>query len=297
VLLLYDAAQRKEHFIREVTFRNGLEPFGFVVPTPTRPEVAALKHSPFPGLRSFAPTDDFPPPRQSDKDNQEGGTGARRAGAGVEVLEIAKVGSFTAYVLAASDARGFAEWLAQNGFEGSSSTDEWLAHYVRLQFFYVAMRYDAPREVTAPSRVVAETVRISFSTPVPYYPYLEPRRPVGAAAPERLLDLWLVSSAPWTPISARRAGGKTEWVRPFRPTRGSAARYQLASLSDEIQPLLPSGTLQLQTFQDQKASREGFGDVLFAPLAPNTLAPERLEELSPFLGSLDAELMPAGGAP
>ncbi len=297
VLLLYDAAQRKEHFIREVTFRNGVEPFGFVVPTPTRPEVAALKQSPFPALRSLAPTDDFPPLRKGDSDNKEGGTGARRAGAGVEVLEVARVGSFTAFVLSASDARGFAEWLAQNGFRGSPSTDAWLAHYVRLKFFYVAMRYEAPREVTAPTRVVAETVRISFSTPVPFYPYLEPVRDAGTASPERLLDLWLVSSAPWTPISARRAGSKTEWVRPFRPTRGSAARYQLEASSDEIRPLLPSGDLRLQTFQDQKSSREGFGDVLFAPVAPNTLSPERLEELEPLLGSLDAELLPAGGAP
>jgi hypothetical protein len=294
VLLLYDSASRKEHFIREVTFRNGTEPFGFVVPTPSRPEVAAVKQSPFPALRSIASTDDFPPAPTRRSDNKEGGTGARRAGSGVQVLEVSKVGSFTAFVLAASDARGFAEWLAQNGFQSSPSTDEWLAHYVRQNFFYVAMRYEAPREVTSAARVVAETVRISFATPVPYYPYLEPRPSGGRASPERLLDLWLVSTASWTPISARTAGSKTTWVRPFRPTRGSAARYQLeAALGDELRALLPTGELKLQTFQDQKASREGFGDVLFAPVAPNALAAERLDELKPLLGSIDPALLPA----
>ena len=297
VLLIYDTASRKEHFVREVTFRNGLEPFGFVVPTPSRPEVAAVKQSPFPALRAVALTDDFPPPRRSSGDNKEGGTGARRASAGVEVLAISKVGSFTAFVLAASDAKAFGEWLTQNGFQGSPATDEWLDHYVRQKFFYVAMRYEPPAEASSAARVVAETVRISFSTPVPYYPYLEPRRAAGAPSPERLLDLWLVSTAPWTPISARTAGSKTAWVRPFRPTRGSAARYQLeASLGDELVSLLPNGTVTLQTFQDQKTSREGFGDVLFAPVSPNSLAPERLDELRLLLGSLDSALLPAPGA-
>ena len=42
VVLFYDAEQEREHFIREIAFEHSDDPFGFVVPTPSRPEVASL---------------------------------------------------------------------------------------------------------------------------------------------------------------------------------------------------------------------------------------------------------------
>ncbi len=54
-LIVFDATKRREHFVREVVFRAAQEPFGFVVPTPTRPEVAAVKKSPFTALRTQFP--------------------------------------------------------------------------------------------------------------------------------------------------------------------------------------------------------------------------------------------------
>jgi len=64
----------------------------------------------------------------------------------------------------------------------------------------------------------SETIRISFPTPAPYYPYFEPRRPplpAGESVPARLLELWVVSPARVTPISARTVDGKTSWVSPM----------------------------------------------------------------------------------
>ena len=181
-LILFDAAKRREHFVREVVFRASREPFGFVVPTPARPEVAKVKKSPFPTLR-----EEFPfrrPPRNSGRvAGIVSGDGA--SGASVEVLDVTKVGKFTAFVLSASDANGLATWLAQNGFVTTPETDAWLAHYVKLGFFYVAMRYEPSARDRG--RTTAETIRISFDTPLPYYPYLEPAPPKGkvAARPRR----------------------------------------------------------------------------------------------------------------
>src|SRR5262249_43589386 len=86
-LIVYDAERRREHFVREVVFSASREPFGFVVPTPSRPEVAKVKKSPFPKLR-----DEFPFRRPH--------PGGRVAAAGtvevllqdsVEVLEVTRV--------------------------------------------------------------------------------------------------------------------------------------------------------------------------------------------------------------
>lgn len=300
VLLIFDPSKEREHFVREVAFRNGSEPFGFVVPTPSRPEVAAVAKSPFVALHATAPTDDFGADASAGDDNKEGGGGARRASASaptaVNVLEVSKVGSFTAFVIEASDATAFARWLEKNGFASTPSSDEWLRHYVRVRFFFVALRYDPPETAGKGSAsTISETLRISFATPVPFYPYLEPRG--SARSPERLLDLWLVSTLPWTPVAARSSSDGVAWVRPLRPTRGYAPRSSLeGALGADLSALLPVGELSVQTFQDQKASREGLGDVLFAPLHPGALGPPQLERLRPLLGLLDAELLPVEAA-
>jgi hypothetical protein len=210
-LILYDAEKRREHFIREVVFSEAREPFGFVVPTPARPEVAKLQKSPFAKLReSF----DFYAPervvRLADADSDA---------SSVKVLEVSKVGRFTAFVLSASDAAGLSSWLSQNGFVNTPATDVWLAHYVKLRFFYVAMRYEP--SAGAKGKTTAETVRISFDSPLPYYPYLEPDAPIGKGpARPRLLEIWLVSTRDFVPVSPR-SREKADWVRPFL----NGARY------------------------------------------------------------------------
>jgi hypothetical protein len=57
VAMIFDREKELEHFVREVSFDAGDSAFGFIVPTPTQPTVAAEK-SPFAKLRaaySFAP--------------------------------------------------------------------------------------------------------------------------------------------------------------------------------------------------------------------------------------------------
>jgi Uncharacterized protein conserved in bacteria (DUF2330) len=294
VLIIYDPKTEKEHFIREVAFNDGSEAFGFVVPTPSLPEVKSVAKSPFPALSANVPSDDFG--SDANGDNMEGGGGVRPGPAkpAVTVYDVSKIGSFTAFVLAATDAKAFGKWLEKNGFVTTPDTDEWLRHYVRMKFFYVAMRYDPPKAGDDSKResVLAETVRISFSTPLPYYPYLEPRH-VKRSQPERLLDLWLLSTARWVPIAARKGGAQTSWVRPLRPTDGRASRTLLERiLSPELVALLPPGDLIVDTFQDQKSSREGLGDVLFAQATHATLGKEQVERLKPLLGILDPELVP-----
>src|SRR5688572_3283833 len=55
VLIIHDAARGREHFIREVAFRRADQRFGFVVPTPTLPEVVKVEKTPFSRLRRRFP--------------------------------------------------------------------------------------------------------------------------------------------------------------------------------------------------------------------------------------------------
>lgn len=301
-LIVYDAAREREHFVRQVAFKDGAETFGFVVPTPTRPEVKKVQHGPFAALRSQFP---FEPPEPLDDKTVEPlrrrlGGGVSSNGTGVSVLEVLKVGSFTAFVLAADDEHALAGWLRDNGLVSTPEADAWLAHYVRMKFFYVAMRYDpAPsagsKPAGTPDMVKAETIRISFATPVPYYPYLEPAALPGASP--RLLELWVATDAERTPVAAKVEGSTTRWKSPLEPgaryAHGGVTGERLkAALHPELGELLPSGDLVVQSFQDQKSSRQGWGDILFAPVQRVELDAGKSERLKSLLGILDPALVP-----
>jgi hypothetical protein len=277
VLLIHDPVAGKEHFIRTVVFRKAASPFGFVVPVPSRPEVAAVAKEPFQELRrSF----DFLRTHS-----------AMGFGGGVSVLEKKKVGSLDAFVLSAHDEHALSEWLADHHLTSTKQTDAWLAHYVRLGFYYVALRYQPLADSTKDGRLAAETLRISFSTPVPFYPYLEPDHPDAHREP-RVVDLWVVSPEAVVPVALEARNGTRQWVRPFRAGRSfEHARERLTgALGDDLARLLPAGDLGAQTFQDQKWSRSGFGDVLFVPAKRHTSTPAERAKLEPLLPVLDPEL-------
>ncbi|HEX2876923.1 MAG TPA: DUF2330 domain-containing protein [Polyangiaceae bacterium] len=300
-LIVYDDQKSLEHFVREVVFDKGNTAFGFVVPTPGRPEVFPVQKNPFKDLTERFPL--FPPMRSGLM--AAGGTGFSGKGGGadavaVEVLETKRVGSFKTFVLAARDPGAFANWLKQQGFASTPEADRWLAHYVTLGFYFVALRYEPPGAVPkadAEAPPSAETIRISFPTPLPFYPYLEPDAAAGAKTPEqRGLEVWLVTRQRSLPIAARkRATGGVDWLRPLE----SGASYggykeNLAGALGEMTSLLPDGSLFVQRFVDQKRSRAGFGDILFVPEAAGVLPPERREALRALLPLLDPELLPKG---
>ena len=290
-LIIHDAARGREHFVREFAFR-GAERFGIVVPTPSLPEVAKVDIPPFSRLRGSFP---FEMPRPSD-DDRATGCGSSRGGP-VEVVATEKVGSFTAFTLRATDATALAKWLADNELVSTPAADRWFTPYVRMGFYFVALRYDPP-EATGSNKyaVAAETIRISFATPVAYYPYSEPEPEHDVIGP-RLLELWYVGSVPVVPVARyidkTQPDAQPRWVRPLQPGIDlSATRLDVeAVLVDGLRSLLPAGKLVVQTFQDQKLRRSGYQDILFAFAAATPLSPAQQEVLTPLLGVLDPTLI------
>lgn len=292
VLIVHDAARSREHFIREVAFRRADERFGFVVPTPSLPEVAKVDSTPFTKLRqqfAFA----APQAASGSGGGRGSGTGFGGRGGGMQVLAVEKVGSFTAFTLAATDAGALAGWLKKNGLVSTPEADLWLEHYVRMGFYYVAMRYDPPSDATKrrSAAIEAETLRISFDTPVAYYPYFEPEAKHSTTAP-RLLEVWYVGSHPVVPVAEYTQEGRpARWVRPMQAGQDDRdARQKLSeTLDPQLAALLPAGPLVVQTFQDQKRRRTGFKDVLFAS-TQRRLDPETRQKLEPLLAVLDGAL-------
>ena len=292
VLILHDAEKGRQHFVRQVNFDAKDTEFGFIVPTPSQPQVAKAK-APFKALRKSFPFQRLRPPGSGGEGANSRGKGMAVGGAPpVQVLEVKRVGKFTAFVLDASDAAALDNWLKNNNFKVPTQARPWLSHYVKLGFYYVAFRYDRPKKKG--QGLASETVRISFDSPAPYYPYLEPlsARPY----PTRLLSLWLVTSrGDYHPV-ARRTGralfASSPFYRPWRP--GLVHSTSSAALKPVIGPLtkfLPKGAkLSVQTFRDRKRERKGWGDVVLVPGSAIELSEAQLAKHKQLISVLDPSL-------
>jgi hypothetical protein len=333
VLLLWDKDTGIEDFIRETRFDRANQAFGFVVPTPTKPEVAAVKKAPFEALRkAYA----FEPPRPPRSPEVRGGGGLSGAGAGggsgaepppVVVLSEQRIGSFTAFTLATTDAGAFDKWLSDNGFAMTDEAKPWITRYIEQKFFFVALRYE-PKSAGAAAgagagagagdggaaptaEMTSETIRIRFKTPHPYYPYMEPVLSKDAIAPySRMLTGWLVTREPMNAV-AYKEPTESEPRRFKRPwTTGLSFRVSTDDLAKvvgaELRPILPktdptlagadAGRAQLvvQTFRDLKTRRTGFGDVVLVPATPASLSSEDEEARKFLLPVLDPTLLHEG---
>ena len=93
------------------------------------------------------------------------------------------------------------------------------------------------------------------------------------------------------------------WKRPWKEARkhgATTAASLTASLGGSLGELLPRGadagshdTLVVQTFQDQKVSRRGWGDVVLVPEAPEAIDAAKMRRLETLMATLDDGL---GGA-
>lgn len=322
VVLIYDEAQKVEHFVREVRFDDAAGAFAFVVPTPSKPVLAEVKDTPWETLAARFPLERSPeePPEQSGVRSAKSAEMA--APAGVEVLSTQRVGKFTAFILAASDAAALDQWLKENRITLPAGGRPWLDHYVGLDFFFTAFRFEAPGAerggfATAPDAppsappappmardndesapgydpaMKSETVRLSFQTAVPFYPYLEPARDARADAAPRSMDVWLISGSERRPRVRRMTRESApHWAYPWQPYLAyERSMLDVAVVLGDLSSLLgQSEPVHVQTFRDLRNNRDGWGDILFPPSGASIEEPAFVATATSMLGDLNQSL-------
>lgn len=296
VLIAFDRETRTEHFVREVRFARATTRFAFLVPTPSRPEVEKVEQAPFDALESKYP---FHPP---EPEPLFGSRSKSASGAAVEVHEVKRIGSFTAFVLSATDAAALDAWFTENDIARPPSAIQWLEHFVAKRFFVTAFRYEPPRE--AAGEIDAETVRLGFRTDEAYYPYIEPLRSGEPGA--RVLSVWTMAEGNLVPAAlfAPRAG-PVHWQVAWQEGGAyDASRTELAALLPGVAAFLPhAGTVRVQTFLDTRWSRDGVSDVVLANEGDRpeeagfrTRAAALLGDLEKLIHTGDHPASPEGGA-
>lgn len=239
-LLVWDEDHHVEHFIRRALFAGAPADFGFLVPTPSRPELAEVPASVFDRLFSIYEM----------KHDRTGWNGTSKsaipaAAAPVEVVAVQRVAGMDATILHASDAGALEAWLAAHHYPEGPALKTWLEPYVKRGWFVTAFK------LAGGARSDSGAVRMSFPTSTPMYPYSEPvgdhaRRPfrVSVVAKKRVL--------------AKR--GEKEWLGPSyaAPLSEDAAR----ALLDGVTPREAQTSGWVTTF-DEPGSVRGEEDLTF----------------------------------
>jgi hypothetical protein len=227
VIIVWDATSKTEHFIRRASFKSEADDFGFLIPSPTRPELSESGNEAFPYLQKLTE------PEVQKRAAPSGGIGCgcggdtkstKSTGRAVRVLEEKMVAGFKAVVLEAKSADALVNWLQEKGYTFSPEVETWAKPYVEAGWKITALTVAKTKEGKPDKDVSATALRMTFKTDRPLFPYREPDSKSAAevlAAKQRLLRIYFLAEAryrgeltketPWT--------GKLAWAAYCRPCR------------------------------------------------------------------------------
>lgn len=260
VIILWDEAAQRQHFIRKASFHADDDDVGFLVPVPSMPELSESGESAFQLLSTVT----APPPPSAGFPlgcAAVAPTSSYRA-VGVRVLSQQKVAGFDASVLAADSGRDLSRWLGRHGFSLSPAVAAWAEPYVRQNWRFVALKLAKPDP--AQPKIEASSLRLSFQTDRPLFPYREPESAAAARALQaspRLLRIYFIAGRthrgslggdqPWS--------GRTVWS-------GNITRWRTDLLAQLKLPATTApGTWWLTEFEDRWAYASAPGDLWFSP--------------------------------
>ena len=250
-IIVWDAASKTQHFFRRASFDTQAKDFGFLVPTPSAPELKEAKD----GDAAFVLLDQLTtPPQIQEATKSLGRAPAPAAAPAVVVLERKLVAGFDAAVLKASNARALDGWLKHNGYHTSPELMEWFKPYVAKNWIITAFKIagDGGR----PSRLETSALRMSFQADAPFFPYREPEsKPAGG---QRLLKVYFIGDfRPEGKLGGGAWPGRVTYSEPL-PAEVRIRLLKLLGL-----PESKAGT-RLTRLEDRSSPRPGKDDVFFS---------------------------------
>lgn len=264
VILIWDPATNTEHFIRKASFKSEADNFGFLVPSPSRPELAESGNAAFPLLQKLTEPEIV---RQARPSRGIGCGCSMEKGASlaqIRVLAEKEVAGFHAVVLEAKSSDALVDWLKENGYAFSPEIAAWAKPYIDQGWKITALKVVKNKDDGKSKTVAAAALRISFRTDRPLFPYREPdyKGAAGAlGATDRLLRIYFISDARYEGALTREVPwtGRVAWA-------GKLAASDRKQLLELLKLPDSSGPSQcwLTEFEDHWPYRLAPADVYFS---------------------------------
>jgi hypothetical protein len=298
-LIVWDEAAKVEHFIRRANFVSTGYDFGFLVPTPSKPELEVADPSLFSDLAEITK------PKTEYREESRLNFGCAKSAPGmtfesaatpsgaVVVLEQKKVGDLDAAVLgfrpgAGDDPKEAAvellAWLNRHQYAVRPELEEWLVPYVKNHWVITAFKIAAPvvatpaakakgtaRSVDPPGTknlaLQSTPVRMSFSTDRPVYPYREPAdlRKEKSDWNPRLLRVFVAAKQRMTGTlgtGTQAWPGRTVWANALLEVERANVSKKMNLQSEPM-----SRDWWLTEIEDHSSPRPGTDEVYFDPSA------------------------------
>lgn len=283
-IILWDAAQKVQHFIRWARFDASAPDFGFLVPTPTQPQLSEVSAEIFTTLEEWTAPKvvkqgewNFEPmlciigcAMQAPVDSKMADKAAP-----VRVLDRQTVGGQDVAVLEADNAEALRQWLDKHGYDARPELTAWLAPYIAQKWKITAFKIAQP----SPGNPAVQTapVRMSFRTDRPFFPYREPAESKDTKnhPGHRLLRVFFVGTQ-----RVQGMLGEALWSANVRWSNALAEARQAELMTDlGLPPDTLSAGARLTVFDDTSSPRQGSDEVWFEPSASqdNILPPDRVE--------------------
>lgn len=262
VILLWDKERQMEHFIRKASFRGQGDSVGFLVPSPSRPQLEESGNSAFSYLAEItAPA----PAAPSFSIGCAAAPSAVPLSNRVRVIEEKTVAGYETVVLAADSGKALMEWLKEHQYAYTPEVAAWAQPYLDQKWYMVAMKIARPAAGQAGPELSASALRISFKTDRPLFPYREPdsRRDASAlGVKDRVLRIYFLAEARYEGRfpSGEAWSGDLKWSRPLSDNQ----RQQLLTNLKLDQQTGPA-RFWLSEFVDRWPYGVAPGDVYFSP--------------------------------
>ncbi len=276
-LIIWDAATQTEHFIRRARFQTDAKDFGFMVPTPTEPELAEADDS------IFSTLVDLTKPRieyrtqivkmrrdtKAASARMEPGSAMRNS---VEVLQAKQVAGFDAVVLKANDPKALRDWLETNGYDARKELVEWFRWYTDHNWIITAFKLT--KDGSRGQQLMGRTVRMTFKADKPFYPYREPAdmRPENPGFGNRLLKVFFLSESRYEGTLGESGTwpGQPVWANTT-PEHVAKAVFSHIGLDDAKQSEELKKKWHLTEFEDKSFPRPGTDEIYFKKSADQSM--------------------------
>lgn len=285
VVIVWDAKKRTQHFIRQASFKSAAADVGFIVPSPTAPELEEAGDAAFTLLEKMtrpAPKGGIAFPIGCSATTKEA------APASVEVLQEKKVAGFDAVVLRAGSSASLIDWLSRNGYSYSKELADWAEPYIAKDWPFTALKVSKDK-ASQSSQLAAAALRISFKTDVPLFPYREPDSAAAAkklGAARRMLRIYFVGDQAYGGAFEKGQvwSGRNVWSESIESVQHDVFRALK----------LPAGSgpekAWLTVFEDRWPYEKAPGDVVFSPGRQEAAARKKAG-----VGPIDPLLVMLGG--
>lgn len=259
VIMLWDKERKMQHFIRQADFRTDAPDVGFVVPSPSRPQLEESGEEAFDSLKSITA------PRIRGGGFSIGCAATPSAAIAqdpVRVVERKRVAGYDATVLTARSGKDLVDWLAKNDYPYSPAMAEWASPYLGGDWHFTVLKLS--KGLSSHEKIAASALRISFPTERPLFPYREPdaseaKEKLNVSA--RLLRIYFIADARYRGVmdGGGKWSGKAVWSDEISQHRDKLLR-ELKLPSNAL-----PGTWWLTEFEDSWPYEKAAGDVYFVP--------------------------------